>query len=1018
MKTGKRILSIFLVALMLLTAAPLAGFVGLEVVLTAKAEPITGQCGENITFTIDKEAGTLYISGTGEMYANPSFSSRYWWAGETIQDIIIDGGITSIGGFSGLTSVTHVSIPSSVETILPWAFRGCISLASVTLPNNLKAINDVAFEDCSKLKNIKIPNSVTELGERCFSACTALLSVTIGTGINVLPAETFSMCSSLKSVVIPDNITSIKRAAFFECSNLESIFIPNSVKTIENAFTYCKKLKSIDIPDSVIELGSFYQCESLEKIVIPENVKKLVQNAFCNCSNLTEVVLPEKLEEIGPGAFQNCISLRTITIPDSLTKLGRQAFTNCEGLETVVIPKGVSIIDEFSFDGCTNLVDVTIRKGVERINSVAFSECKSLQKITIPNSVRVIERNAFKDCSSLTDVYFMGTIEEWNSIAEWNEIAVYNICLTNATIHCTDGSTEGISISLYYNTTDRPLIIENGSSSMLVATITPTNAANQTITWASSDPTVATVNQSGVVSSKREGITSITAQIETIEADTAQIGNIKAECKVIVRGNSTNNIYSLGEETYCYHNIDGGCCFGMALTSSMYYLGLLDRQIYGTNSDALYDCYTRNDKNEIMPTLKDWEIIHHFQNSQGMDFGYSATVAGTLPWLRITPHPQLISPLGSIWSISMQWRGVEADWYQVKNYVKNHQYDNKGSLIISFELSFLNDKNKKERHSHAVSFLRYEKVDGQDRIYTYDSNAPDEELYFYQDSDGSIKNSGYEKNYRMFSVNTISLEDVYKYANAAEKFKKAYAIYAKENHIVVENTPSFVLTGDFGSDTCQIMYEIPENLTEVRIVPLTDHAEFTYMGQVYHIDREDENTIGILKLAESEEDTGTLTIVNDPDNHVHIYDVDSFTAPTCSDAGEIICKCTRCGDTVTETVDALGHFDNDDDNICDDCGELMPAEEHTHEYTSTITTEPTCTTDGETTYTCSVCGDSYTEPIPATGNHVDDNNDGKCDTCGEKMTGGKHCKYCGKIHGGAFGWLVKFFHSIFAIFKR
>ena len=31
MKTGKRILSIFLVVLMLLTAAPLAGFVGLEI---------------------------------------------------------------------------------------------------------------------------------------------------------------------------------------------------------------------------------------------------------------------------------------------------------------------------------------------------------------------------------------------------------------------------------------------------------------------------------------------------------------------------------------------------------------------------------------------------------------------------------------------------------------------------------------------------------------------------------------------------------------------------------------------------------------------------------------------------------------------------------------------------------------------------------------------------------------------------------------------------------------------------
>ncbi len=97
--------------------------------------------------------------------------------------------------------------------------------------------------------------------------------------------------------------------------------------------------------------------------------------------------------------------------------------------------------------------------------------------------------------------------------------------------------------------------------------------------------------------------------------------------------------------------------------------------------------------------------------------------------------------------------------------------------------------------------------------------------------------------------------------------------------------------------------------------------------------------------------------------------------------------------------------------------EYQEPEVHEHQYTATVTTEPTCSEPGETTYTCS-CGDTYTEPIPATGTHTDDNNDGKCDTCNQKMTGGKHCKYCGKIHGGAFGWLVKFFHSVFAIFKR
>ncbi|MBP3856568.1 MAG: chitobiase/beta-hexosaminidase C-terminal domain-containing protein [Ruminiclostridium sp.] len=37
---------------------------------------------------------------------------------------------------------------------------------------------------------------------------------------------------------------------------------------------------------------------------------------------------------------------------------------------------------------------------------------------------------------------------------------------------------------------------------------------------------------------------------------------------------------------------------------------------------------------------------------------------------------------------------------------------------------------------------------------------------------------------------------------------------------------------------------------------------------------------------------------------------------------------------------------------------------HVHSYTSAVTTEPTCTTTGLRTYTCSGCGDIYTEVIP------------------------------------------------------
>ena len=42
---------------------------------------------------------------------------------------------------------------------------------------------------------------------------------------------------------------------------------------------------------------------------------------------------------------------------------------------------------------------------------------------------------------------------------------------------------------------------------------------------------------------------------------------------------------------------------------------------------------------------------------------------------------------------------------------------------------------------------------------------------------------------------------------------------------------------------------------------------------------------------------------------------------------------------------------------------------HTHSYSSAVTKQPTCSAAGVRTYTCS-CGKSYTESIPATGNHT------------------------------------------------
>ena len=122
---------------------------------------------------------------------------------------------------------------------------------------------------------------------------------------------------------------------------------------------------------------------------------------------------------------------------------------------------------------------------------------------------------------------------------------------------------------------------------------------------------------------------------------------------------------------------------------------------------------------------------------------------------------------------------------------------------------------------------------------------------------------------------------------------------------------------------------------------------------------------------------------------LHNY-VATETTATCTEGGTTLWVCERCGESYYTTVGATGHtageavVENevaatcgasgsyDEVVYCTVCGaELsrvtvtVPATgEHSYEAT---TTDATCTEDGVITYTCSVCGDTYSEVIAATG---------------------------------------------------
>ncbi len=68
-----------------------------------------------------------------------------------------------------------------------------------------------------------------------------------------------------------------------------------------------------------------------------------------------------------------------------------------------------------------------------------------------------------------------------------------------------------------------------------------------------------------------------------------------------------------------------------------------------------------------------------------------------------------------------------------------------------------------------------------------------------------------------------------------------------------------------------------------------------------------------------------------------------------------------------------------------------------HNYTSAITTEPTCTSAGVKTFTCSTCGNKYTESIALTS-HTEVIDKAVAATCtATGKTEGSHCSVCKKV---------------------
>ena len=255
-----------------------------------------------------------------------------------------------------------------------------------------------------------------------------------------------SFSNDITTVYISNNVVNIEDYAFQYFHVEEPIFEENSklVSIGDDAFSGCKNLTSIVLPDSVTDIGerAFSSCSGLTTVVIPESVTNIGARAFSYCTELRGISVGQNIKSVGEDAFYGtawwesqqenslvylgniCYAVKgrlplntSISIKEGTTTIADYCFSGQGGMRKVMLPQSLIWIGSYAFENCSAIIQIQFNENLEHIGDYAFENCKGLTNIIIPGSVTSIGGYTFQNCDSLTDVYYKGDIADWCNIS-------------------------------------------------------------------------------------------------------------------------------------------------------------------------------------------------------------------------------------------------------------------------------------------------------------------------------------------------------------------------------------------------------------------------------------------------------------------------------------------------------------------------------------------------------------------------------------------------------------------------
>ena len=497
----------------------LIALIGLITALGAAAQN-SGNTGP-LRWEYNAGTNTLSITGTGAM-PNYAFTDDQPWKAfqSEIKTVIIGDNVTTIGelAFAACKALQNVTLGSRVQIIEVSAFGTCWALQSITLPASVTTIGKHAFLNCRVLQSVSFSDGLTTIGELAFGSCHVLQSITLPASVTTIGEYAFSFCKALQQVTVAwDTPLAVPDNAFngINTANVP-LKVPKGKEAAYQAAPVWKsfKINSPPVPgnggkltiSNITSNGFTVSWEKATDVETPQ--KNLIYKVYCKkrkflvpqfMSADLKATLTDKASYTITGLGGGFISPTNdgydvnVEVEDEDGSSAWYKSENVKLAPATVAVTGVTVAP----------AALTLEVGQTGALTATVAPATATNKaVTWTSSAPAI---ATVDASGTVKGVSPGTATITVKTADGGKTATCAVTVKAAAAP----AVKVTGITLNYSS-----ITVNGDLErvQLIATVAPATATDQSLTWTSSDVSVASVDGAGLVTIRKKGKATVTAK--------------------------------------------------------------------------------------------------------------------------------------------------------------------------------------------------------------------------------------------------------------------------------------------------------------------------------------------------------------------------------------------------------------------------------------------------------------------------------------------------------------------------